>query len=151
MTIRKATSADIDVLMSLWLEMLRAVNALAADFQFDSRFVECARQYFLNGNQTTLLALDEKNQPAGCASVSYVSVMPTFDHPGGSRAHIMNVYVRAPFRRQGIALRMVCALIKEAQEKLCTEISLDATECGRPLYEKIGFKDSQSCMVYRFA
>lgn len=137
----------MQALMSLRLEMLKAVNGLSDGYQFDSSFVECARLYFLNGNQTTVLVLDEDNVPVGCSSVSYIEVMPTFDHPLGKRAHIMNVWVKPRFRRQGIALRMVRALIKEAAEKRCTEISLDATECGRPLYEKIGFKGSESCMV----
>ena len=42
---------------------------------------------------------------------------------------------------------MVEILIDEAKENGVTEISLDATEMGRPLYESLGFKASDSCMV----
>ena len=42
---------------------------------------------------------------------------------------------------------MVEILIDEAKENGVTEISLDATEMGRPLYEALGFKVSDSCMV----
>jgi GNAT superfamily N-acetyltransferase len=59
----------------------------------------------------------------------------------------MNVYTRADHRRSGISKKMVEILIEEAKENGVTEISLDATEIGRPLYEVLGFQASDSCMV----
>ena len=38
-------------------------------------------------------------------------------------------------------------MIVEAKERGVTEISLDATPSGRPLYQKFGFTDSEECMV----
>ena len=38
-------------------------------------------------------------------------------------------------------------LINDAWDKGVTEISLDATMEGRPLYKNLGFKDSDECMV----
>lgn len=59
----------------------------------------------------------------------------------------MNVYVDKKYRRQGIALKMMEMLMDEAKEKGVTEISLDATEEGRLLYEQLGFKASTEGMV----
>lgn len=59
----------------------------------------------------------------------------------------MNVYTNKNYQRQGIAKQMVNLLIDDAREKNITEISLDATDDGRPLYEKLGFKASDECMV----
>ena len=73
--------------------------------------------------------------------------MPTFSHPTGNRAHLMNVYTRADHRRRGISKKMVEILIEEAKENGVTEISLDATKMGRPLYEALGFQASDSCMT----
>ena len=42
---------------------------------------------------------------------------------------------------------MVSILIEEAWSRGVTEISLDATEAGRPLYRKLGFHDSGEYMV----
>ena len=83
----------------------------------------------------------------GCASMSFIRIMPTFEHPTGKRAHLMNVYTRSEYRRKGIARKMVELLIEKTWEKGASEISLDATTLGRPLYEKMGFTDSAECMV----
>ena len=77
----------------------------------------------------------------------YIETMPTLLHPTGKRAHLMNVYTNSEYRRQGIAHEMLSMLIGEAQEKGVTEISLDATELGRPLYKKYGFVESDEYMV----
>ena len=45
------------------------------------------------------------------------------------------------------ARKMVELLIEETWEKEVTEISLDTTTLGKPLYESLGFTDSTECMV----
>lgn len=145
MTIKKTNQSDIEDLMQIRLEMLRVVNGMEQEDDFDKALVECSRDYFLNGEQTTVFAMDE-NMIAGCASLSYITVMPTFDHPTGKRAHLMNVYTRAEFRRRGVGKMMVQYLIEEAKSRGVTEISLDATEMGKPLYKALGFNENLSAM-----
>ena len=146
MEIRIARKNDIDLMMSSRLEMLKEVNSLDADYQYNESFVEDSRRYFLDGDQTTVLALEGK-RVIGCATICYITIMPTFLHPTGKRAHLMNVYTAKEFRGQGIGKKMVDILIDDAWNKGATEISLDATEAGRPLYKKCGFEDSEECMV----
>ncbi|RGH10817.1 GNAT family N-acetyltransferase [Clostridium sp. AF15-31] len=143
---RKTTKADMKILMKLRLEMLREVNGLSGEYEYDENFISESRRYFESGEQTTVIASDGETL-VGCASLSYTWIMPTFSHPTGNRAHLMNAYTRADYRRRGISKKMVEILIDEAKENGVTEISLDATEMGRPLYESLGFKASDSCMV----
>ena len=143
---RKTTKADMKILMKLRLEMLREVNGLSGEYEYDENFIFESRRYFESGEQATVIASDGETL-VGCASLSYTWIMPTFSHPTGNRAHLMNVYTRADYRRRGISKKMVEILIDEAKENGVTEISLDATEMGRPLYESLGFKASDSCMV----
>lgn len=143
--IRKSTAADTHLLMELRLEMLREVNGLEQDYEFDKDLIRTSRSYFLEGSQTTVIAFED--EPAGCASLCYIDLMPTFSHPTGKRAHLMNVYTREDFRRRGIGEQMMKFLIEEAKERGVTEISLDATDEGRYLYEKLGFKDNGEGMT----
>lgn len=146
MEYRIATKEDIDVLMNIRLEMLRKVNELSDTYVFSDELIANSKRYFQEGNQTTSIAL-ENGKVVACASMSYIEIMPTFSHPTGNRAHLMNVYTNADYRRQGIARKLVQMLIDEAKEKGVTEISLDATDSGRPLYEALGFCASDECMV----
>ena len=51
----------------------------------------------------------------------------------------MNMYTKPEYRRKGIAIKMLDILVKESNNKGITAISLEATDMGRPLYEKYGF------------
>ena len=141
-----ATNDDIELLMSSRLEMLKVVNDLPKDYVYDDVIVNASRDYFLNGDHVTVLAIDG-GEVIGCASMSFMWIMPTFSHPTGKRAHLMNVYTRSEYRRQGIARKMVNMLIDETWKRGATEISLDATKMGRPLYESLGFTNSTEGMV----
>ena len=140
-----ASKDDMELLMQSRLEMLRVVNELPCDYEFSKELIDKSREYFNSDNQTTVLAIYES--VIGCATICYIEMMPTFSHPTGKRAHLMNVYTKSEYRRQGIALHMLNILIKEAKEKGVTEISLDATELGKPLYNKCNFALSEECMV----
>ena len=106
MEYRIANKEDIDLLMSIRLEMLRKINALSDNYVFSDEFIANSMRYFLEGNQTTSIAL-EKGKVVACASMSYIELMPTFSHPTGNRAHLMNVYTNADYRRQGVAHKLV--------------------------------------------
>ena len=142
----KATDREFDQVISTRLEMLKVVNNLPENAVFSQDFINSTKEYFKSPCQTTVLSVHE-NEVVGCATICYVTVMPTFDHPSGKRAHIMNVYTRRSYRKQGIAFRMMGMLIEEAKQKGVSEISLDATESGRPLYKKCGFVNTEEGMV----
>lgn len=49
------------------------------------------------------------------------------------------MYTAPEFRRRGIAYHTLDLLVKTALEKGISHITLEATDMGRPLYEKYGF------------
>lgn len=51
----------------------------------------------------------------------------------------MNTYTDPAYRRRGIAFKTLDMLVNDAKSKGITAISLEATDMGRPLYEKYGF------------
>ena len=146
MEYRYATTDDMNLLIQSRTDTLRDVNGLEADYQFSDEFLEASREFFREGDQSTVLAI-ENNRAVGCATMCYIDLMPTFAHPSGRRAHLMNVWTDKEYRRRGIAEKLVTMLIEEARARGASEISLDTTEAGRPFYRKLGFQESGECMV----
>ena len=72
--------------------------------------------------------------------------MPTYHNPSGKKAYIMNMYTDPNYRRQGIAYKTLDMLVNVSKERGVKQISLEATDMGRPLYEKYGFIKMESEM-----
>ena len=52
------------------------------------------------------------------------------------------------YRRKGIANNTLKLLVEDARSRGINEISLEATQMGRPLYEKFGFVKMNDEMEY---
>jgi GNAT superfamily N-acetyltransferase len=57
------------------------------------------------------------------------------------------MYTDPAYRRQGIAMKTLALLIEDAKAKGITFISLEATDMGRPLYERYGFVPMEHEMI----
>ena len=68
MQYKYATARDMELLIRSRTETLRAVNHLPEDYAFSEEFLEASREYFREGDQTTVLALEE-GRLAGCATL----------------------------------------------------------------------------------
>ena len=138
---KKATIENLDELVTTRIKVLRAANKLDTNVDM-SAVEEQSRAYYakalIDGTHTAYLVFDE-GVFVGAGGVSYYSVMPTYHNPSGKKAYIMNMYTAPDHRRQGIAYKTLDLLVKDARSRGITAISLEATDMGRPLYEKYGF------------
>ena len=138
---KKATIADIDELVRTRIIVLRAANKLSNDV--DMSLVEKeSYEYYKSaleiGEHMAYLVYDNETF-IGAGGVSFYQVMPTYHNPTGKKAYIMNMYTNPAYRRKGIAYQTLNLLVADAKNKGIDAISLEATEMGRPLYEKFGF------------
>ena len=97
------------------------------------------------GSHIAYLVFDE-DEFVGAGGVSFYQVMPTYHNPSGQKAYIMNMYTAPEYRGKGLAFKTLDCLVKDAKQRGVAEISLEATEMGRPLYEKYGFVQMPSEM-----
>lgn len=138
---KKAIIADIDELVRTRISVLRTANKLSNDV--DMSLVEKeSYEYYKSaleiGEHIAYLVYDNENL-IGAGGVSFYQVMPTYHNPTGKKAYIMNMYTASEYRRQGIAFHTLDLLVKDIRKQGISQITLEATEMGRPLYEKYGF------------
>lgn len=138
---KRAKLEDIDILTKTRIEVLRAANQLSDDTDMSEVERESYNYYqkaLCNGSHIAYLVFDDERF-VGAGGVSFFQVMPTYHNPSGNKAYIMNMYTNPEYRRKGSAIKTLDMLIKDAKNKGVTAISLEATDMGRPLYEKYGF------------
>ena len=137
----RATPDRLEQLVETRVAVLRAANRLD-DSEDMAEVARESRDYYMkalsDGSHTGYLAFDGETF-VGAGGVSYYRVMPTFHNPSGWKAYIMNMYVRPDYRRRGIATHMLDLLVADARSRGIDCITLEATDMGRPLYEKYGF------------
>lgn len=107
------------------------------------------RQYYqkhiADGSHVALVASIE-SEDVGCGAICLTDELPSPDNTTGRCAYMMNIYVREPYRKQGIAHTIVKRLIEIAREKNCGKIYLETTDDGRPVYQSLGFTDMEEMM-----
>ncbi len=138
---KKATIEDIGILTKTRIEVLRAANQLSDDAdmtEVEKQSYEYYSKALRDGSHTAYLVFDGTNF-IGAGGVSYYRVMPTYHNPSGNKAYIMNMYTSPKYRRKGIAYKTLDLLVRDAKSRGVNVILLEATEMGRPLYEKYGF------------
>ena len=138
---KKATIADIGELVKTRIIVLRVANKLSNDV--DMSLVEKEsygyyRRALESGEHIAYLVYDN-GKFIGAGGLSFYQVMPTYHNPTGKKAYIMNMYTASEYRRQGIALHTLDLLVKDTKEQGVLQIALEATDMGRPLYERYGF------------
>ena len=121
--------------------VLRAANKLSDDEDM-SVVEEESKAYYrraLESGEHIAYLVYDNGKFIGAGGVSFYQVMPTYHNPTGKKAYIMNMYTASEYRRQGIAFHTLDLLVKNARKQGISQITLEATEMGRPLYEKYGF------------
>jgi GNAT superfamily N-acetyltransferase len=92
------------------------------------------------GKAQLFLAFDG-TKPVGMTIVSLLENYRTAIF-GVRFAYVNSVYVYPPYRRRGIARRLMEMALAWAREHECTQVRLRASDDGRPLYEQLGFRAS---------
>ena len=113
-------------------EALSAMTALTADY---------LNKAIPEGSFRSWLACDNSRVVGGGAVV--ISPWPSHAYDlDCRRATILNVYTEPEYRRRGIARQIMETVIAWCRQQGFARVSLHASEHGRPLYESLGFVDS---------
>ena len=150
-TYRKAVSSDAEKLAelrSLFLKEMKNVTSEEDRVIIEQANLEYFRKTLCDNTFISWIALDNEVIIA-TSGLSFSIVPPFYNILDGKVAYIMNMYTLPSYRSQGIGTKLFKNIVDEAYQLGYKKITLKATNMGRPLYEKFGFKDVHDGMEFR--
>lgn len=153
MVIRKAGESDINSLVDLRFAYLNCHFGNLSEEQ-ESALQKQLPNYFKNHlNQDFIAYIAETEGQIISTSFLVISEKPA--NPNfitGRTGLFLNVFTYPNYRKQGIATEILNELIKEAKNHNLAYIELSSTEEGRPIYNKLGFKEkTNDCTEMRLS
>lgn len=138
---RIATKDYIDILTELRVEALIAANELDVDQDMTAVKIT-TKKYFeekIGSEDFFVVMAFDCDRIVATGAVSFYNVMPTYHNVSGRKAYVMNMYTKLEYRRKKIAENIMKILLDEIQRQNIVEVTLEATDMGKVLYEKCGF------------
>ena len=113
-------------------------------------FVPWVRERLIDGRYVGWLTAEDGRVVAG-AGVLFMDFPPHWMDPDPVRAYLLNVYVDPGFRGRGLAKELLKIAMNDAERRGIKVMSLHASEFGRPLYERYGFKTTNEMILWSAA
>jgi len=151
-TIRRATLDDLPVLIRLRIALFRDMGALHDDEGLEPLTQSLADYFSADLRAERFLAwlsLDDSGEPIGCGGLVFVQKPPGPGNLSGREAYLMNMYTVPEWRGRGVATQMMSTILAFVRESGVTSVRLHATEQGRPIYERAGFRATGTEMVLK--
>ena len=147
MNIRKAGLDDIDLLIKLRIDYLSEERGLTIEETLKQNLKRYFEKYMPVNGFTAFIAEDNGN----ILSTAFLSIAERPPQSGTSSlvGTVYNVLTYPEFRKQGIATKVMTALLEEAQKLNVVSVDLLATNDGKFLYEKLGFSESEKYTFMR--
>lgn len=144
--LRFATVNDIPVLvrhrrrMFEDMDALKGVTSDRAGFEAMDAAYAVILRYEIPAGSTRAWVIEDAGQIVASGALKFVDWLPRPDGRQRGLVYVHSVYTEPEYRRQGLARRILQAMIDYCRENGWLRISLHASELGRGLYEELGFK-----------
>lgn len=145
MKIRMAVKDDVDSLIRLRFDYFATENWEITSEE-RNRMSSRLRQYYeahLNRDFFAALAEEEGGEIVSTAFLVIVEKPANLSWPTGKTGLILNVLTKSDYRKKGYATKIMTSLIERAKQHEVSYIELSASEMGKPLYEKLGFRETE--------
>jgi ribosomal protein S18 acetylase RimI-like enzyme len=138
---RLATVDDADELTRLRSLMF---EAMGRDTSSAAWRAACAAHFRTGlsggGHLAGIVVEDAGGGLAACGIIEFVDRIPSPHSPSGRWAYISTISTDPAHRRRGMAAAVMDGLLGPAHARRLDRVELHATELGRPLYERLGFR-----------
>ena len=150
LAIRRATPDDVGVIAEHRARMFQDTGRLDDDraAAMVALLKPIMRTMLASGEYLGWLVVAEDGAIIGGAGVQMRTLLPRPETDVAREALVVNVYVEPAYRRQGLARRLMEAILEWSRERGIERVSLHASTMGQPLYEALGFTRSNEFVIY---
>lgn len=146
---RLAAAQDFHALAQMRVDMLCEGEDHPGEFR--ARLRENTLRYMqagLEDGSFIVWVAEENGRIIAMGGAAFFALPPNDWCPEGKTAYIGNLYTLPAFRGQGVGTGLLSLIVEQARARGCERVLLNATELGRPLYERYGFEDSPTAMAF---
>ncbi len=145
---RQATVDDVDIILQQRCAMFEDMQVSTSE-----AIAEMAQKYpawltprLETGEYKGWFALNEGVICAG-VGVWFRQWQPSVSGTDEDYAYLLNVYTEKHYRKQGIARKLVQYSLEVCRTQGIKTFKLHASNAGRPLYESLGFKQTNEMIL----
>lgn len=147
-SLRRGNLDDIETLVRLRLALLCDAGNLTAGAD-RAALAAAIRRYLAEGLPSgefiAWVAVDPAgDQIIGSSGLVFLHRPPSWGNLAGLEAYVMNIYTLPEWRGRGVATALLDEVLGLARGRGAGRVWLHATEAGRQIYERAGFRPSRS-------
>lgn len=146
MQYRFATSEDIELLVSERLKFVE-VDESCSEYKLIKDNCYAYFSEALKCGSCDVILAENDGKCVGTGIIFYYNSVPSTFNITGKNAYVTSMYVAPECRRNGIGSAILSKLLEKAESKGYEIIMLNASELGKPMYQKFGFADSKNGMI----
>ena len=150
--LRRATPDDAEALSRLRLDLLREIGNLADDRQAGP-LLAAIRGYFaprLASGEFVAWVVEVEGRLVASSALVFFARPPDAGNLSGMDIYVMNRYTLPAWRGRSRATALLTELPHFAQASAAGGVRLRATEEGRPIYQRAGFRQTATEMELRW-
>jgi GNAT superfamily N-acetyltransferase len=148
-TIRRGTLEDLPHILHQRRAMFAEIGA--EESRLDS-MQDASAAYFREaipqGNYLAWMAETADGRIVASGGIALVPWPGSPDFPATRRGWILGIFTEPAFRRRGIALRVMETIVEWCRGAGFDYVSLHASNDGRAVYEKMGFRPTNEMRLY---
>lgn len=145
MNVRRATVADIDQMVGLRVAFLQEAADVDDSDELRSAITDYLHRALSSGDAVAWVAGDRDD----IVAMGVVTIYERMMWSGvGREGYVLSMYTVPRFRKQGIGTKIVEEIATFARKERL-KLALIATEDGRPIYERAGFKPDDRYLRWR--
>ncbi|HLY31543.1 MAG TPA: GNAT family N-acetyltransferase [Ktedonobacterales bacterium] len=148
--IRQATVADTHVIADHRVLMFIDTGRLTPDAAATMRksLPPILQPMLATGEYVGWLVTGKDSEIIAGAGVQVRRLLPRPETFLSREALVVNVYVEPDYRRRGLARRLMQTILDWCRQQRIERVSLHASIMGRPLYESMGFTQTNELVYY---